>query len=94
MLRLGHIALVALGMMNLLVAQPSLWLVAGGVTMPVVCFLTAWRRCCRHLFVVPVACLVVAVVLVMAGGRDGARPSTIVGGPRSVVAGENHGGMR
>jgi hypothetical protein len=67
MLRLGHIALVALGMLNLIVAvagQRSPWLVAGGVLMPAICFLTAWRRYYRHLFVVPVACLVMAVILV------------------------------
>src|SRR5512137_2105253 len=62
MLRLGHIALVALGMLNVIVAvagHASPWLVAGGVLMPATCFLTAWRRICRHLFFLPVASLVV-----------------------------------
>ncbi len=90
MVRLGHIALAALGMLNLIVGlsgQTSPWLVAGGAMMPVVCFLTAWRKPCRHLFFAPVLCLVVGViVLVMVGGRDGAGPSAAYGGPRSVVA--------
>jgi hypothetical protein len=66
MLRLGHIALAALGMLNLIVAvagHTSPWLLAGSVAMPVVCFLTAWRKPCRHLFFLPVTCLLVAVIL-------------------------------
>jgi hypothetical protein len=66
MLRLGHIACVALGMLNLIVAvagHASPWLVAGSVTMPVVCFLTAWRKPCRHLFFIPVTCLMVAAII-------------------------------
>src|SRR5262245_8553228 len=52
-IRLGHIALVALGMMNVLYSispwpAPGLWqaggasicFLAGGIAMPVVCFLT------------------------------------------------------
>jgi hypothetical protein len=74
-LRLGHIALAALGMINVLysmappVPESSLrsWIasvafVVGGVTMPAVCFLTAWRAGFRYLFFVPVGALVVAVV--------------------------------
>lgn len=65
MLRLGHIACCALGMLNLMVAvagHASPWLLAGGVAMPVVCFLAAWRKPFRHLFVIPVACLLAAVI--------------------------------
>lgn len=72
MLRLGHIACAALGMLNLIVAvagQSSVWFVVGGVTMPVVCWLTAWREKCRHLFFLPVLTLVVAVVLTIFGVR-------------------------
>jgi len=75
MLRLGHIALVALGMLNVLYAIAPCgnslagWLLmAGGVTMPAVCFLTALRRPCRHLFFVPVTCSVMAVVFILTGG--------------------------
>jgi hypothetical protein len=72
MLRLGHIACVALGMLNLIVglsAQSSLLLVAGGVIVPAVCFLTAWKEKCRHLFLIPVVTLVAAVVMTIFGVR-------------------------
>jgi len=78
-IRLGHIALVALGMLNVLFSsssQPrndlsrlaSFCMALGGVAMPLVCFLTGWKPVFRHLFVVPVAFLVLAVVLVLCGG--------------------------
>lgn len=63
LLRLGHIACVALGVVNLVIAvagQTSVWFMAGGIAMPVICFLAGWRKVCRHLFFVPVMCLVVA----------------------------------
>lgn len=72
-LRLGHIALAALGMINILFAMStpapadnvratvaSLGFVVGGLSMPAVCFLTAWRTECRHLFFIPVTSLIVA----------------------------------
>src|SRR5689334_17717872 len=79
MLRLGHIALAALGMMNVLFALsplPAGWTTAaastlfitGAVLMPVVCFLAAWRKPLRHLFPLPVASLVLAVVFTLVGG--------------------------
>lgn len=74
-LRLGHIALAALGMMNVLyglspmAAEPSpetqiasLGFIVGGVTMPAVCFLTAWRVGFRHLFFIPVSALIIAAI--------------------------------
>src|SRR3954469_23392018 len=68
--RLGHIALAALGMINLLYAMspwPAVetvygvwagrfWIV-GGLSMPVVCFLCGWRERFRHLFFIPVTAL-------------------------------------
>ncbi len=76
--RLGHIALVALGMLNLLFAISSLpapgtsaasvattTLALGSFAMPVVCFLTAWRERFRHLFFVPVVLLATAVVTIL-----------------------------
>ena len=71
LVRLGHIAFMALGMLNLIVAvsaHDSALLVAGGVLMPVVCFLTAWKEKCRHLFFLPVLTLVAAVILILTGG--------------------------
>jgi hypothetical protein len=73
--RLGHIALAALGMINILFGlsapSPSAtfeaqvasagWMI-GGITMPAVCFLTCWRPGLRHLFPIPVSALVIAVI--------------------------------
>jgi hypothetical protein len=81
LVRLGHIACIALGMVNLLFAgsanltsAPNLLTVAsvsllvGSVAMPAMCFLTAWRPAFRHGFAVPVLALVLAVALVLIGG--------------------------
>ncbi|MEI6082782.1 MAG: LapA family protein [Verrucomicrobiota bacterium] len=68
LLRLGHIACAALGMLNLIVAVAPVMsplLAVGGVLMPTVCFLTAWKAQCRHLFAIPVLALVAGVVVVM-----------------------------
>ena len=80
LLRLGHVALVALGVLNLLFAlSPSpaagsrlaelggAAFLAGGVLMPAVCFLAAWRPAWRHLFFLPVLCLTTGVVTVLWG---------------------------
>lgn len=74
-LRLGHISLAALGSINVLyglsplASETSLrtqiassGFIIGGVTMPAVCFLTAWRAGFRHLFFVPVSALIIAVI--------------------------------
>jgi hypothetical protein len=73
MIRLGHISFFGTGFLNLAfilsvdhlhldVAPPvaSLGFAVGAVTMPTVCFLSAWRSGLRHLFCVPVASLIVA----------------------------------
>lgn len=79
-LRLGHIAQAALGMMNVLagvdqlqreLAYPELaqWgLVVGGFSMPLVCFLSAWRPGFRHWFFVPVTALVTAAIGILKAG--------------------------
>ena len=80
LVRLGHIALAALGMLNLIYAlspwpAPSRWqaeaasacFVAGGVLMPLVCFLAAWKEPFRHLFFLPVLALVLAATLTLTG---------------------------
>jgi hypothetical protein len=82
MLRLGHIALAALGLMNVLFAlspwpEPgstagtvaSASFVIGGVAMPATCFLTAWRAPFRHLFAVPVTALFIALICTWLGGH-------------------------
>jgi len=74
MLRLSHISLVGVGLLNIAYAlsveqlqmEPSprlasvLFLVAG-VTMPTVCALASWHASFRHLFFVPVVSFVMAV---------------------------------
>ena len=82
LVRLGHIALAALGLMNVVFALspwpvPGSWpataasfcFIAGGATMPAACFLTAWRAGFRHVFAVPVMALTGAVVFTLIGGR-------------------------
>jgi hypothetical protein len=74
-IRLGHIALAALGIINILyglssaasdhslrASVASLGLIVGGVTMPTVCFLASWRAGFRYLFFIPVSALIIAVI--------------------------------
>jgi hypothetical protein len=71
LLRLGHIAFFGTGLLNLAFALttsalglqptpllPSVLFVVGAVTMPAVCFLAAWRKPLRHLFLIPVLSLI------------------------------------
>ena len=46
----------------------SLGFLIGGISMPAVCFLSAWRPGFRHLFFVPVTALIVAVVQTLRNG--------------------------
>ena len=81
MLRLGHIALAALGMMNVIYSlspwpiygtwqgwAASIGFAGGALFMPTVCFLTAWREPFRHLFFIPVISLLVGVIATLLGG--------------------------
>jgi hypothetical protein len=81
LVRLGHIACAALGMMNVIFSLspwplPGTWLasaaslcfVVGGVTMPAACFLGAWREPFRHVFAIPVLALTLGVVFTVLGG--------------------------
>jgi hypothetical protein len=75
-LRLGHIALAALGMINILYSlsalqtqTASLGFVIGGVTMPAVCFLTSWRSGFRRWFFIPVGALIIAVIETLRMGQ-------------------------
>lgn len=78
-MRLGHISQAALGMMNVLFSisvatgstlreTASVCFVVGGLAMPLVCYLTSYRKGFRHLFFLPVTALIVAVVLLLQGG--------------------------
>lgn len=80
LLRLGHIAMAALGMVNLIYSlspwppgdspQAAIagvcWIV-GGVMMPVVCWLTAWKAWGRWLFGIPVTALISGAVWTLLG---------------------------
>jgi hypothetical protein len=81
LLRLGHVACAALGMMNVVFSlspwpSPESWtgsaaslaFVAGGLTMPLACFLSAWREPFRHVFAIPVVALMLAVIFTLMGG--------------------------
>src|SRR4051794_7754364 len=78
--RLGHVAFAALGMLNVLYAlspwpDPARWnarsagvcWIVGGAAMPLVCFLTGWKKDFHHALFIPVSALVAAVVLTLIG---------------------------
>jgi hypothetical protein len=78
LLRLGHIACIALGLLQMAYALSpasrvdgtlggacrALWFV-GAFAMPTVCWLAAWRKPLRHLFALPVASLTAAATLTL-----------------------------
>lgn len=78
LLRLGHIACIALGLLQMLYelspaahaagelvsATRAAWIV-GAFAMPLVCWLAAWRKPLRHLFFVPVVALSTAATLTL-----------------------------
>jgi len=76
MVRLGHIALFGIGLLNLGffltveslgmragVRLPGYLLVVGAVTMPLLCYLSAYRKGFRHLFFVPAGAVTLALAL-------------------------------
>jgi hypothetical protein len=78
MLRLGHISLVALGLLNLAfavtasafdlgssAAWPARLLIVGAITMPLLCYASAFRDALRHLFFVPALSVIAAAALVL-----------------------------
>ncbi|MBI5750734.1 MAG: hypothetical protein HZA59_01130 [Hydrogenophilales bacterium] len=81
MLRLGHISFFGIAFLNFalgftltVVSLPSVFvqvaslaMVVGAVTMPLFCFLTAWRKAFRHLFFIPVASVLVSALGVVFG---------------------------
>lgn len=81
LLRLGHVSFFGLGLINILfahsVARVSLdapWpmlasvsLVVGGVTMPVCCGLSAWKKPLKVLFPIPVVALLVGTGITAVG---------------------------
>jgi hypothetical protein len=79
--RLGHISFFGLGFLNLIFAATaellplrqsylivaSDALIVGAITMPICCFLSAWRKPLRHLFPIPVASVATGIVAVLFG---------------------------
>jgi hypothetical protein len=80
LMRLGHISFFGIAFLNLAFAVtaaqpgwaprsvvPGLALAAAQGLMPLGCYLAAWRKPLRHAFVVPVGCVVVAIMGLLAG---------------------------
>ncbi len=80
LVRLAHIACVALGLISLEFARSkfahsngaaseiaALCFVIGGVCMPLVCLAVAWRERLRLLFALPIAALTSAAILTILG---------------------------
>lgn len=77
LIRLGHISFFGIGLLNLGFAltvrslemdpgalETASWLfILGLVTMPLVCYLSAWKMTFRHLFFVPAGSVMLAIVL-------------------------------
>lgn len=81
LVRLGHIAFFGMGFVNLMFAFTvnggfissdylviaSVSLVVAGVTMPLCCFLTAWRDPFHNFFFIPVGAFLVGCLIVLGG---------------------------
>ena len=79
--RLGHISFFGLGFLNLIFAATagllnlrgsslsiaSVGLIVAAITMPICCFLTAWRKPLRHLFPIPVLAAATGILAILAG---------------------------
>jgi hypothetical protein len=76
MIRLAHIAFFGIGFINLSFAltartlgldaglqSTSILLLVGAVTMPAVCYLSAWKAAFRNLFFIPAMSVTVGIVL-------------------------------
>ena len=76
MVRLGHISFFGIGLLNLgffltvetlavqtAVRLPAYLMIVGAVTMPLVCYLSAFRKGFRHLFFIPAGAVTVALAV-------------------------------
>jgi hypothetical protein len=82
LVRLGHISFFGLGFVNLFFATTapildlhptslkvaSLAFITAVITMPVCCFLSAWRKPLRGLFPIPVSAAFVGIAATLLGG--------------------------
>lgn len=77
-IRLAHVAFFALGTINVLyglcargldavpppvAAIGSGTMIAGGLSMPLVCLAAAWRRPLKYLFPIPASCVLIALLV-------------------------------
>lgn len=81
MMRLGHVAFFALGIINVVYSLTltttgvvpgypmvaSVSLIVGAFLMPLTCYLTAWKRSFRHIFALPVISVATALLLLLQG---------------------------
>lgn len=79
--RLGHISFFGLGFLNLIFVATagllnlhsrnlgiaSMGLIVAAITMPICCFLTAWKKPFRHLFPIPVLAAATGILAVLIG---------------------------
>lgn len=79
--RLGHISFFGLGLLNLNFAATagllnlhgwsmnvsSMGLIMAAITMPICCFLTAWKKPFRHLFPIPVVAAAIGILAILVG---------------------------
>ena len=79
--RLGHISFFGLGFLNLIFAATagllnlrgsslsiaSMGLIVAAITMPICCFLTAWKKPLRHLFPIPVLAAATGILAILVG---------------------------
>ena len=76
--RLGHISFFGIGFLNLGFALSvrayniegdlslaSALFIAGAISMPAICYLSAWKDVFRHLFFIPVLSLITATLLTL-----------------------------
>lgn len=76
LIRLAHIAFFGIGLINILftlsaqalnindgVKASSILLIIGAITMPLVCYLAAWKPIARNLFFIPAGSVIVGIAL-------------------------------
>lgn len=81
MIRLGHISLFGIGFINAIFALsvryyglensitvPSVLFIVGAITMPLVCYLSAFRKFFRHIFFIPVLSILLGALIFFWGG--------------------------
>lgn len=82
MMRLGHISFFGIAFINFAYSfsirvfnihsatiYPSYFFIIGAITMPLICFLSAYKKGFRHLFPIPVISLLIgAIIFIVKGG--------------------------